>query len=632
DKEPAIGRLHPLSNGFGHACLGYFENHDMKALRRFCRISHNNRLDDPHYRKFSDTGNATNTGTPTSQHLVWVGTDATQVSNLLELLQNCARKGAAMEGQACHGQIVRFGLETDTLTSNMLINMYSKCGFVVCARKVFDEIPLRSLVSWNTMIGSYTKNGDDEEALDLFIQMQREGTQFSEFTVSSVLCACAAKFGVFECKQLHAFALKTAMDSNVFVGTALLDVYAKSGFIENAFLVFECMPQKSAVTWSSMIAGYVQNELNEEALVLFHKAQMIGIENNQFTMSSALSACAGLAALIEGKQLHAVIQKSGFDLNIFVASTLIDLYAKCGSIKESYIVFSSIEEKNVVLWNAMISGFSRHARSMEAMISFEKMQQMSMYPNGVTYVSVLTACGHMGLVENGWRYFDMMVKEHNLSPNVVHYSCMVDVLGRAGLINQAKDLIDKMPFKATASMWGSVLASCRIHGNTELAEVAATHLFEIEPDNAGNHVLLSNTYAAKNKWAEVARTRKLLKDSEAKKERGKSWIEVKDKVHTFMVGERSHPRIAEIYSGLEDLLEEMKKLDYRVDTKHDLHDVDEIRKQELLRHHSEKLALIFGLMSLPPCATIRIMKNLRICGDCHSFMKLASNITEREIL
>ncbi|XP_057978862.1 pentatricopeptide repeat-containing protein At5g04780, mitochondrial isoform X1 [Malania oleifera] len=280
----------------------------------------------------------------------------------------------------------------------------------------------------------------------------------------------------------------------------------------------------------------------------------------------------------------------------------------------------------------MISGFSRNAHPMEAMISFEKMQQMGIYPNEVTYISVLSACSHMGLVEKGRSYFNLMITEHNLFPNVLHYSCMVDVLARSGLTYEAQDLIKTMPFDATASMWGSLLASCKVHGNLELAEVAAKKLFEIEPDNAGNHVLLSNIYAAKKMWEEVARTRKFLKDSETKKEKGKSWIEIKDKVHTFMVGERCHPRIGEIYLKLEDLVEGMKKLDYKDKTEHDLHDVEESRKEELLRHHSEKLAFTFGLMCLPLGAPIRIMKNLRICGDCHSFMKLASSITGRTVI
>lgn len=562
----------------------------------------------------------------------WVRTYPTLLSNLHQILQKCARQRFLMEGMVCHGCIIQYGMWENTLTSNMLINMYSKCGFLEYARKVFDEMPERSLVSWNTMIGSYTQNGNEREALDLFVQMQREGSEFSEFTISGVLCACAAEFAVLECRQLHAFALKASMLGNIFVGTALLDVYAKCSLLEDAIQVFEYMPERSAVTWSSMVAGYVKNELYEEALSMFRKVQVTGVEFNQFIISSVLAACAAIAAKIEGIQAHAVLFKTGFIVNFFVSSSLVDMYSKCGSLNEAYSVFSRTQEKTVVLLNAMISGFSRHGRSMEAMILFEKMQQIGLQPNEVTYVSVLSACGHMGLVAEGKKYFSMMVKEHNLSPNIFHYSCMVDVLGRTGLIDEAKSLIDKMPFEASASIWGSLLSSCRVHGNVELAEIAAKRLFEIEPENAGNHVLLSNIYAANKQWDEVIQARKLLKETEVKKERGKSWIEIKDKVHAFMVGERNHPRISEIYLRLEDILKEMRKFGYRCATQYDLHNVEENKKEELLRHHSEKLALVFGLMCLPYSAPIRIMKNLRICGDCHVFMKLASKITGREIV
>ncbi|KAI3816203.1 hypothetical protein L1987_15894 [Smallanthus sonchifolius] len=562
----------------------------------------------------------------------WVHTYPTRLSNLHQILQKCARQRLPMEGMACHNHIIQYGLCDNTLTSNILTNMYSKCGLLDYARKMFDEMPERSLVSWNTMIGSYTQNGNEREALDLFVQMQREGTEFSEFTVSGVLCACAAEFAVFECRQLHAFALKASMLANVFVGTGLLDVYAKCGLLEDAIRVFEYMPERSDVTWSSMVAGYVKNELFEEALLMFRKVQVTGVEFNQFIVSSVLAACAAIAAKIEGIQAHAVLVKTGFIVNFFVCSSLVDMYSKCGSINEAYSLFLHAQDKNIVLLNAMISGFSRHGRSMEAMILFEKMQQIGLQPNEVTYVSVLSACGHMGLVKEGKKYFDMMVKEHNLSPNVYHYSCMVDVLGRTGLIDEAKTLIDKMPFEATASIWGSLLSSCRVYNNVELAEIAARRLFEIEPDNAGNHVLLSNIYAANRQWDEVIQARKLLKETEVKKERGKSWIEIKDKVHAFMVGERNHDRISEIYSRLEDIMEEMRKFGYRCETHHDLHNVEDDKKEALLRHHSEKLALVYGLMCLPSSAPIRIMKNLRICGDCHVFMKLASKITGREIV
>lgn len=566
-------------------------------------------------------------------HISMAPNAATPPSTIHAFVQLCARERALLQGKTCHAKIIIVGLDADSLTSNMLINFYAKCGPIDQARKVFDLMPERSVVSWNTILGAYTKNGRDQEALSLFVSMHREGkTPFTEFTVSSVLCACAAKCDVFECRQLHCFAVKTAMDSNVFVGTALLDVYAKCGLLRDASRLFELMPERNDVTWSSMVAGFVQNQLYEEALMLFREAQVIGLEQNQFTISSVICACANLAALIEGKQVHAVLCKTGFVSNLFVSSSLIDMYSKCGSVSDAYNVFSGIEEKNVVMWNAMISGFARHALSMEAMILFEKLQQVGLCPNEFTYISVLSACSHIGLVEKGKSYFDLMVKQHNVSPNVLHYSCMVDILGRAGLIHEAHDLIEKMPYDATAAMWGSLLASCRNYGNLEMAEIAAKHLFEMEPENAGNHVLLSNVYAAKSRWGEVVRARKLLKDSEAKKERGKSWIEVKDKVHAFMVGESNHPKINEIYLKLEKLLEDLKDLGYKPETENDLHDVEDSRKQELLRHHSEKLALTFGLMCLCPGAPIRIIKNLRICGDCHSFMKFASSITGREII
>ncbi|KAK8540645.1 hypothetical protein V6N13_026963 [Hibiscus sabdariffa] len=571
--------------------------------------------------------------TPIPEDLSW-GTmcNNTRVSYLHAFLQLCARNKAAIHGKACHARAIRLGLQEGTTTSNILINMYCKSGLLSSARKVFDGMPVRSLVSWNTLIGSYAQNEEAHEALNLFKLMQRNGSSFSEFTVSSVLCASVAICAVSVCKQLHGFAIKAAVDSNMFVGTALVDVYAKSGLLRDAGWVFESMRERSVVTWSCMVTGYVQNGLFEEALLLFRRVQIMEVEPDQFLLSSVICGCAGLAALIEGKQVHAIISKTGFGSNIFIASSLIDMYAKCGSVEDAYTVFTGIEEKNVVSWNAMISGFAKHARALEAMISFEKMQQMGLYPNEVTYISVLSACSHMGLVDEAKSYFDLMVRKHNISPNAIHYSCMVDTLGRAGMISEAYDLIQRMPFVATVSMWGSLLACCRFHGNLEIGEVAAKHLFEMEPDNAGNHILLSNIYAANKKWEGVVRARKFLKEKAVKNERGKSWIAIKDRVHAFMVGEINHPRITEIYSELDKLVEEVKILGYKVETEHDLHDVEESRKQQLLKHHSEKLALSFGLLCLPATAPIRIMKNLRICGDCHSFMKHASSITLREII
>ncbi|PKA47537.1 Pentatricopeptide repeat-containing protein [Apostasia shenzhenica] len=493
-------------------------------------------------------------------------------------------------------------------------------------------MPVRSIVSWNTMIACHTHHGEDAEALNLFVLMRRVGSELSEFTLSSVLCACAAKAAIFESRQLHVLALKTAVDLNVFVGTALLDVYCKCHLIKDAVEVFDKMPERSSVTWSSMVSGFVQNDLHEEALFLFQKAQRGGVEVTNFTLSASLSACAGLASTIEGTQLHSIIVRTGFCLDNFVATSLVDLYSKCGRIREAFFVFLEIEEKNIVLWNALIAGFSKHARCFETMILFEKMQQMGIAPNEVTYVSVLSACSHAGLVESGRLYFDMMRQDGSVQPNVLHYACMVDVLGRSGFVHEAWELIRNMPFEATASVWGSLLSSCRLSGDLQLAKIAADHLFEIEPENAGNHVLLSNVYASSKRWEEVAVARKHLKDSGAKKEIGKSWIEVRNRIHVFVVGESSHPRIAEIYAELEVLMNEMRKFSYMTDKDSDLHNVAEEHKEQLLRHHSEKLAFTFGLISLPSGTPIRINKNLRVCEDCHLFLKAASEVTGREVI
>ncbi|CAG7878844.1 unnamed protein product [Brassica rapa] len=493
-----------------------------------------------------------------------------QASDFIEILQLCASNRDVLEAKACHGKIIRLEMHEDVITlSNVLINSYSKCGFAELARKVFDGMRERSLVSWNTMIGLYTRNKMELEALNMFSEMRKEGVQFSEFTISSVLSACT---------------------------------------------------------------GYVQNKSYEEALLLYRRGQRMSLDQNQFTLSSVICACSNLAALIEGKQMHAVIHKTGYASNVFVASSAVDMYAKCGSLRESYIIFSEVGEKNIEIWNTIISGFAKHARPKEVMILFEKMQQDGMRPNEVTFSSLLSVCAHTGLVEEGRRFFRFMRSKYGVSPNVVHYSCMVDVLGRAGLLSEAYELIKSIPFDPTASIWGSLLASCRVYKNLELAEVAAEKLFSLEPENAGNHVLLSNIYAANNHWEDIVKSRKLLRDSEVKKVRGKSWIEIKDKVHVFSVGESGHPRIREICLKLDSLVIELRKFGYKPRVEHELHDVEERKKEELLMQHSEKLALVFGIMCLPEGSSVRIMKNLRICVDCHEFMKAASMATGRLII
>jgi pentatricopeptide repeat protein len=443
---------------------------------------------------------------------------------LHELLQQCTQKRSLLVGKGCHGLAIHLGLVTDTVTCNILINLYTKCGRNDCARHVFDSMSFRSIVSWNTMIAGYTCNGDGLQALKLFSKMHQEGTQMSEFTLSSTLCACAAECATIECRQLHAIAMKLALDSNSFVGTAVLDVYAKCNMINDACLVFEKIPEKTAVTWSTLFVGLMQNGLHEDALRLFQGSQREGIQLTEFTLSAILSTCASLALMIEGMQLHADVIKYGFNNNLFVASSLVDVYARCGQIEKAYLVFADMKHKNVVLWNAMITSFTRHGKSLEAMILFEKMQQSGISPNEVTYVSMMSVCGHAGLVEEARCYFDLLVTDQTVKPNIVHYSCMVDVLGRSGKTDEAWELIQQMPFEPTPSMWGSLLGSCRKYRNVGIARLAAEQLFKLEPENGGNHALLSDVYAASGSWENAVLARKHLNDTGARKDTASSWM------------------------------------------------------------------------------------------------------------
>ncbi|KAF8657908.1 hypothetical protein HU200_059718 [Digitaria exilis] len=447
--------------------------------------------------------------------------------SLHELLQQCVKRRSLMFGNACHGLAIHLGLVTDTITCNILINLYTKCGRNDCARHIFDAMPFRSMVSWNTMIAGYICSGNDLQALKLFSKMHQEGIQMSEFTLSSTLCACAARHASRGCKQLHTVAIKLALDSNSFVGTAVLDVYAKCNMINDACLVFEKIAEKTAVTWSTLFAGLVQNGLHEDALCLFQSSQREGMQLTEFTLSAMLSTCASLALMIEGIQLHAAIIKCGFHDNFFVASSLVNVYARCGQIDKAYLVFADRRDKNVVLWNAMISSLTRHGNFLEAMVLFEKMQQSGIPPNEVTYLSMLSVCGHAGLVEEARCYFSLLISDQTVEPNVLHYSCMVDVLGRSGNTDEAWELMQRMPFEPTTSMWGSLLGSCHKYRNIGLARLAAEQLFKLEPENGGNHALLSDVYAASGSWENAALVRNYLNDTGAKKDMGSSWIYAK---------------------------------------------------------------------------------------------------------
>eukprot|EP01018_Ginkgo_biloba_P000403 Gb_07442 [translate_table: standard] len=561
----------------------------------------------------------------------WAGIMPDHIS-YASVLSACASLDALPQGKRVHAHIIRTKSELDFPVENALITMYVKCGSVENARQLFDKMLERNVVSWTAIIMGYVQNGNGEEALRLFCQMQQAGMKPNEFTLASILGACAILAAWEQGKQVHVHVIKIGNMSDVCVGSALVDMYGKCGSIGDASLAFKQMPEPDVISWTAIIAGYAQHGHGEEALKFFCKMQRAGMNLDKFVFASVLRACADLAAVEQGKHVHACIFKKGFESDIFVGSALVNMYAKCGSIEDSRQVFDKMIIRDVVSWNVMIVGCAQNGHDKEALKLFEQMQRAGVKPDHITFVGVLFACSHVGLLYEGHHYFDSMNRDHGIIPRMEHYACIVDLLGRAGHLDEAEAFINNMPFRPSALIWQTLLGACRIHGNTELGRRAADCLIVLQPQDSATYVLLSNIYAAAGRWDDRAKVRKMMEDMGVKKERGCSWIEVKNIVHVFGVGDRSHSQTEEIYAKLEEVTVQIKEAGYLPDTNFVLRDVELEQQEYSLYHHSEKLAIAFGLISNPPKIPIRIMKNLRVCGDCHTVCKFISKCVGREIV
>ncbi|KAF7152519.1 hypothetical protein RHSIM_Rhsim01G0163100 [Rhododendron simsii] len=421
-------------------------------------------------------------------------------------------------------------------------------------------------------------------------------------------------------KSVHCLALKIGFDGDVFVGSSVVDMYAKCGEIRDARTVFDGMPVRNVVSWGGMICGYTQLGEDEEALRLFKQALWEGLDVNDFTFSSVIRVCGNSTLLELGKQIHSLCLKTSYDSSSFVGSSLVSLYSKCGVIEGAYQVFEEIPERNLGMWNAMLIACAQHAHIEKVFDLFKQMESVCMKPNFITFLCVLYACSHAGLVEEGKHYFELM-KVYGIEPGDQHYASMVDLLGRAGRLQDAVSFINGMPIKPTESVWGALLTGCRIRKDTKLAVYAADRVFELDQVSSGMNVLLANGYAAIGRYEDAAKARKMLRDRGVKKETGLSWVEQGNYVHTFAAGDRCHPISGEIYLKLKELGEEMECAGYVADTSFVLREVGSDEKNQAIRYHSERLAIAFGLITFPPERPIRVMKNLRVCGDCHTAIK-----------
>nr|XP_034591874.1 pentatricopeptide repeat-containing protein At5g44230 [Setaria viridis] len=398
--------------------------------------------------------------------------------------------------------------------------------------------------------------------------------------------------------------------------------------------VFARCPVKDMVAWTAMVTGYAQNAMPVKALEAFEQMAATGIAIDEVSLTGAISACAQLGAERRAAWVQEIAERNGFGRNVVVGSGLVDMYAKCGLIDKACEVFEEMQEKNVYTYSSMIVGLASHGRANDAIALFNNMVSRAyVEPNHVTFIGVLTACSHAGMVKEGRYYFAQMKDRYGVLPSADHYACMVDLLGRSGSVIEALDLVKSMTVEPHSAVWGALLGACRIHGNTAVAKVAAEHLFKLEPEGMGNYVLLSNTLASAGEWDEVSKVRKLMRNRRLKKDPAVSWFEGQDGlVHQFFAGDNTHPRTNEIKKALLELVEKLKLAGYVPNLSSIVYNVSEKEKERLLMGHSEKLALSFGLLTLGSRSTIRIVKNLRICEDCHLFMRLVSKVEPINII
>ncbi|KAL1533723.1 Pentatricopeptide repeat-containing protein [Salvia divinorum] len=555
----------------------------------------------------------------------------------------------------------------DELSWTTMITGYVKNKDLDAAREVFDSMDQDLVVAWNSMISGYVQEGLVVKVFEMFRKMLSLGVRYDDFTYTNVLSACADSSLILHGKQIHACILrkeaKPPTDFMVSVTNALITLYWKCGKIHqarnifdaactkdlvswNAMLsayvsvgeideakaIFDEMYEKNILSWTVMISGLAQHGLGEEALKLFNRMKSCGLEPCDYAFSGAITSCAVLASLEQGRQLHGQLIRLGFDSSLSAGNALITMYARCGALDAAYKAFLTMPCLDSVSWNAMIAALGHHGHGAKATKLYEEMLEEHILPDRITFLTVLSACSHAGLVDEGKKYFESMKEVYGITPCEDHYSRLVDLLARSGRLTEAQNVIQTMPFVPGSQIWEALLSGCRLHGNMNLGVRAAEKLFDMIPKHDGTYILLANMFAAAGRWDSVATVRRFMRDRGVKKEPGCSWLEVEKKIHVFLVDDAVHPEIHQVYRYLEEFVLRLRELGYVPDTKYVLHDIMSEQKEQSLSTHSEKLAVVYGLLKLPREATIRVFKNLRICGDCHNAIKFMSKAESREII
>ncbi|KAL5218294.1 hypothetical protein ABZP36_018978 [Zizania latifolia] len=544
--------------------------------------------------------------------------------------------GAQLHAQA----VVRgfLGGEDSTILATAVLNHYASCREPGLARKVFDAMPRRNAVTWNALIKGYAQAGRREEAMLLFRNMKRQGSHVApdRYTFPALLSSVGREVDA-GCMQelggaLHAHVIKAGLEKDPFVGASLISMYATIGTLVDAKVTFDQVDSLDPIVWSSMISAYVNCKEEEGALLAFINMLCQDIKPTQFVYSSVFSVCGSMSILEMGKQVHAYSLKSNTEKDAAMINALLTMYSDCGCINDARKVFYSNDNVNVISYNAMISALGQHGYPKEAVEHFRQMKLAGLMPDEVTLLNLLSAFNHAGRVHEGLQIFNSVVDIEGIKPMYEHYACIVDMLARSGEIGEAMKTINGMPFEAEAPLWRIVLGACSKHRDVETGKKIAEMLFEMEPYEATNYILLSNIYGRLGRWKEAEKVRNLMDERGVDKDDAFSWIEMGQRTHRFGVDDRSHPISREIYRNLDRLISSIKVAGYVPDISFAAHNIERNRREESLYYHCEKLAFAFGDLVAPFGGTLRIMKNLRVCGDCHCAYKYFSLVTGREII
>lgn len=553
----------------------------------------------------------------------------------LALLQSC---NSLPKLAQIHSRILKLGLLNNPLVLTKFTATSSDLNAIDYATSVIfspeSDTLLYDTFLFNTIIRAYAQtNNLKTNSIECYNLMLKYGVSPNKFTYPFVLKACAGIGDLNLGKSVHGAVLKFQFGDDIHVQNTLVHMYGScEGGIELGRKVFDEMSERDSVSWSAMIGGYARLGLSTDAIDLFRQMQISGVCPDEITMVTVLSACTDLGALEVGKWVESFIEKQMVNRSVELCNALIDMFAKCGDVDKALKLFRSMNGRTIVSWTSVIAGLAMHGRGLEAVALFEEMLEAGVPPDNVAFVGLLSACSHCGLVDKGREYFDSMKNDFGIIPKIEHYGCMVDMLCRSGRVKEAHEFIQKMPIEANPIIWRTLISACCARGELKLAESITKRLIGNEPMHESNYVLLSHIYAKLLRWEKKTKIREVMDKRGMKKIPGSTLIELDNEIYEFVCGDKSHHQSKEIYEMLDEMGRKMKKAGYVPTTSEVLLDINEEDKEDALNKHSEKLAIAFALLKTPPGTPIRIVKNLRVCNDCHSATKFISKIYNREIV